>query len=141
MGYLDFWFIDKRVQTRNLIRWFLYIVIIFAFVGVGTAICVKSMYQPFTNYIIEENILDLKVNEAKKTNANGYIECQITNNENVATNGKYIKAEFYTKNNVNIGNEYVEIGTVNSQETKTYELKFRYSNVERMVLKIVDSQE
>lgn len=141
MGYGDFWFIDKRVQTKNLKRWFLYAILLFAFVTIGVTVCIKSMYQPFLNYKIEENVLNLKVDEAKKTNANGYIKGEVTNGGESELGGKYIKFDFYTKNDVNIGTDYIEIGTLKSQETKTYELKFRYSNVEKMTLKIVDNKE
>lgn len=141
MGYGDFWFIDKRVQTRNLLRWFIYAVLLFSFVSIGVTVGIKSLYRPFTNYKIEENTLHITVSETKKTNANGYVKGDVTNNSDSNINGKYIKAELYTKNNINIGNEYIEIGTIKPQEKKTYELNFKYSNVDRMYLKIVDNKE
>lgn len=141
MGYGDFWFIDKRTQTKNLLRWFIYAVLLFSFVSVGVTIGVRSLYRPFTNYKIEENDLHITVNETKKTNVNGYVKGEVTNNNDNNVNGKYIKIELYTKNNINIGNEYIEIGTLRPQEKREYELNFRYSYVDRMYLRIVDSME
>ncbi len=141
MGYGDFWFIDKRVQTKNLLRWFIYAVLLFSFVSIGVTVGIKSLYSPFTNYKIEENTLHITVNETKKTNANGYVKGYVTNTGSYAPEGKYIKAEFYTKNNINIGNEYIEIESLPPQYKQVFEIKFRYSNVDRMYLKIVDNKE
>lgn len=141
MSYNDFWFIETRDQTKNLKRWFLWGILLFAFVTVGSVICVKSMYQPIEKYEIQAENPIVKVDEAKRTNANGYIKGTINNPNDEELNGKYIKFEFYTKNDVNIGNEYVEIGTLKAEETKTYESKFKYPNVERFIVKITDSRE
>lgn len=141
MSYNDFWFIETRNQSVNLRRWFLWGILLFAFVTVGTVICVKSMYQPIEKYEIQAENPIVKVDEAKRTNANGYIKGTINNPNNEELKGEYIKFEFYTKNDVNIGNEYVEIGTLNPEETKTYELKFKYPNVERFIVKVTDSKD
>lgn len=139
--YNDFWFIDTRSQTRNLKRWFLWAVLLFIFVTVCTIVCVKSMYQPIINYDIQAEYPVVKVDEAKKTNANGYIKGTIENQGDTEITGKYIKFTFYTKHDVDIGKEYIEIGNLQPQETKTYEAKFRYPNVEKFVITISDSKE
>ena len=141
MSYNDFWFIETRVQTTNLKRWFLWAVLLFAFVGICTYVCVNSMYESITNYEIQAETPTVTVSEAKCTNVNGYVKGTVTNPIPVKIEGKYIKFTFYTENGVDIGTEYVEIGTLKPQETKTYEAKFRYPNVERFVITITDSKE
>ena len=139
--YNDFWFVDTRVQTTNLKRWFLWGILLFIFVGICTFVCVKSFYQPIKNYDIQADNPVVTVEEAKKTNTNGYIKGTVTNKSETDLKGKYIKFTFYTKNEVDIGKEYIEIGTLKSQETKTYEAKFKYPNVERFVITISDNKE
>ena len=141
MGYSDFWFIDKRVQTTNLKRWFLWGILLFAFVGIATYVCVNSMYETITQYEIQAETPIVTVSEAKATNVNGHIKGTVTNIIPVKIEGKYIKFTFYTENGVDIGNEYVEIGTIKPQETKTYEVKFKYPNVEKFIITIVDNKE
>ena len=97
MGYGDFWFIDKRVQTKNLKRWFLYGILLFAFVTVGVIVGIKSMYQPFNSYVVSNDVITIKVDEAKKTNVNGYVKGSISNNSDSEVNGKYIKFIFLSK--------------------------------------------
>ena len=141
MSYNDFWFIDTRVQTTNLKRWFLWGILLFAFVTIGVIVGIKSMYQPFNSYVINTETPIIKIDEAKKTNVNGYVKGCIYNNSDSEIKGKYIKFSFYAKNDVNIGNEYIEIGTLKSQETKTYEEKFRYQNIDKLIITISDSKE
>ncbi len=141
MSYNDFWFIETRNQKINIRRWFLWTILLFAFVTVGVIFCIKSMYRPMNNYVIEADRPSVTVDEAKQTNANGYIKGSVCNNSEEKIQDKYIKFIFYTKNNVNIGNEYIEIGTLEPNETRTYELKFRYPKVERLNIVISDSKE
>ena len=65
MSYDDFWFIDTRVQTRNLRRWLIWFILLFAFVTVGTYFAVKTMYTDITEYSIREGNPSITVNEAK----------------------------------------------------------------------------
>lgn len=139
MGYSDFWFIDKRVQTTNLKRWFLWAILLFVFVGVCTYVCVNSMYLEIKQYKIISEVPTITVSEAKATNVNGYVKGTVANQTETELNGKYIKFIFYAENNSEIGTEYVEIGTLKPQETKTYEAKFRYQSVEKFIVMISDS--
>ena len=45
MSYDDFWFIDTRVQTRNLRRYLIWFILLFAFVTVGSYLAIKTMYN------------------------------------------------------------------------------------------------
>ena len=139
--YNDIWFVNTRTQTTNLKRWILWGGLLFVFVGVCTAVCVKSMYRPIRSYEIHAEYPTVTVDEAKQTSANGYIKGTVSNQSEDEINGKYIKFTFYTNNNVDIGKEYIEIGSLKPQETKTYEAKFRYQNVERFIVEIADSKE
>jgi len=141
MGYGDFWFIETRVQTTNLKRWFLWAVLLFAFVGICTYVCVNSMYLEIKQYKIISEIPTVTVSEAKATNVNGYIKGSVANQTETELNAKYIKFIFYAEDNSEIGAEYVEIGTLKPHETKIYEVKFRYQNVEKFIVTISDSKE
>ena len=99
------------------------------------------MYQPFNSYVVSNDVITIKVDEAKKTNVNGYVKGSISNISDSEVNGKYIKFIFLSKNDENIGSEYIEIGTLKPQETKTYEEKFRYQNIDKLIITISDSKE
>ena len=125
MSYDDFWFIDTRVQTRNLRRWLIWFILLFAFVTVGTYFAVKTMYTDITEYSIREGNPSITVNEAKATNVNGYIKGEVKNESDSEINAGYLCFLLFDENYELIGTEYIEIGSLSAEETKTYELKFK----------------
>ena len=70
MSYDDFWFIDTRVQTRNLRRWLIWFILLFAFVTVGSIVAVKSMYKDIPGETINNGNPSITISEAKATNVN-----------------------------------------------------------------------
>ena len=140
MSYDDFWFIDTRVQTRNLRRYFIWFILLFAFVTIGTIFAVKSMYHDIKSYQIETQDFEVVVNEAKATNVNGYVKGNITNKSENEIDGKYMCFLLYTSEDELIGEEYIEIGKLFPNETKSYELQFKRDNVDRFVITITNEK-
>lgn len=141
MGATDFWFIEMRNQKVNLRRWFLWGILLFIFVTIGAYICIKSMYIPIPKYEVHTIAPVIRVEEAKATNVNGYVKGIIKNNTSAEINGKYIKFDFFNKKDEIKGTEYIEIQSLNVSEAKTYEIKFKYDNVEKFIVTVVDSME
>ena len=125
MSYDDFWFIDTRVQTRNLRRWLIWFILLFAFVTVGSYYAVKTMYNDITEYSIRSGNPNITVTEAKATNVNGYIKGEVKNESDSQINAGYLCFLLFDANYDLIGTEYIEIGNLSAEETKTYELKFK----------------
>ena len=138
MSYDDFWFIDTRNQARNLRRWFIWFILLFAFVTIGSIIAVKSMYHNITSYEIISNNPVVTVTEAKATNVNGYIKGNITNESEENIEDKYLCFLLCDENNEVISKEYLEIESLASNETKSYELKFKRDNIERFYIIVTD---
>ena len=139
--YNEIWFANTRVQTTNIKRWFLWGILLFIFVTVCSIIAVKSMYKPIKTYEIQTDVLDVKVDEAKKTNVNGYIKGSIQNQAEIDVVGKYIKFAFYNEKNDEIGSEYIEVGSLRPMQMKTYNVKFRYPEVEKFIVTITDNKD
>lgn len=138
MSYDDFWFIDQRIQTRNLRRWLIWFILLFAFVTIGSILAVKSMYHDITSYeILSENPI-VTISEAKATNVNGYIKGEIRNESEEDVSNKYLCFMLCNENNEVIGTEYIEIGNLISGQTKTYELQFKRDNIDRFYITVTD---
>lgn len=138
MSYNDFWFVETRIQTNNLKRYFLYFIIIFAFVSIGTYMAIKTMYKDIQAYEIQATNPTVTVSEAKATNVNGYIRGEVINEGEEDISDKYLLCLLCNKNNEVISREYINIGTVFAGQTKTYELKFKQDNVERFYVAVTD---
>ena len=90
MSYDDFWFIDTRVQTRNLRRYLIWFILLFAFVTVGSYLAIKTMYNDIQTYEIRASNPSVTVSEAKSTNVNGYIKGEIINEGETDISNKYL---------------------------------------------------
>ena len=140
MSYDDFWFIDTRVQTRNLRRWLIWFILLFAFVTVGTVLTIRAMYHDIERYDIIETNPTVAVSEAKATNVNGYIKGEIKNDDVGVVPKKYLGFVLLDENNEVKGTEYLEIPQLAQGETKTFELQFKRDNVERYVIFVINEK-
>lgn len=140
MSYDDFWFIDTRNQTRNLRRWLIWFILLFAFVTVGSIFAIKTMYKEIAVYQKQITDLEIVVSEAKATNVNGYIKGDITNQGEKEISGKYLCFILCDKNNKVVSNEYIELENIEVGETKTFELKFKRNKIDKAYIIITDSK-
>ena len=140
MSYDDFWFIDARVQTRNLRRYFIWFILLFAFVTIGSILAIKTMYHDIMIHEIESTTLTITVEEAKATNVNGYIKGNLKNESEEEVKKKYLSFLLYDEDMELIGIEYIEIDTIKAGETKSYELKFKRNNVDNVFATILDEK-
>ena len=121
---------------RNLLLLFIFL---FIFVEFMTHQFIKSTYIPI--YKEDEAILEspkIEIIDAKSTNMNGYLKAKITNNTDNSIKDKYIKLDFFSKYNNNLGTKYLKINNLNIGETKEFELMHKYQGVKKIVADIVD---
>ena len=100
---------------------------------------VKTMYKDITAYEIRVSNPSVTITEAKATNVNGYIKGEIINNGSETISGGYLCFVLFNENFESVGNEYIEIGTLNPQETKTFEVNFKRNNVDRFIVGLADT--
>ena len=139
MSYDDFWFIDTRVQTRNFRRYFIWFILLFAFVTVGSILAIKSMYQNIAVFQTNNTVPTITVQEAKATNVNGYIKGELRNESEEEISGKYLLFVLLDENQEIIGTESIAIDLIAVGETKSYDLEFRRDNVEGVYVTIKDA--
>lgn len=138
MSYDDFWFIDTRVQTVNLRRWLIWFILLFALVTVGSYFAIKTMYYNIEINLLQSENYTISVTEAKATNVNGYINGTIENKSQEEITGRYLNFLLYNKENEFVGSEFIEIENLQPAETKTFEVKFKYNNVEKFYAMMSD---
>ena len=141
MGYGDFWFWDRRVQTVNLRRYFIGFILLFAFVTIGSVYAIKTMYHDITLYRIQEDVNPrITVQEARATNVNGYIKGELVNESEEDVTDMNLTFFLYNSDNELVGTEYIDIGTIPSGQTKTYELQFRRDKIDSFVVALTNKE-
>lgn len=137
MAWGGFWYVDNTIQLNMIRRWIGYALLLLIMSFGMTYMVLKSMYKEIPNYAVVPNNIHIEVDEAKTTNVNGYISGSITNKEE-AIKGKYIKFTFFNEELRMLGEEIIEIGKIETNENKTYKIKYKYDEVYSFVAEISD---
>lgn len=128
MGYLDVWIYNSRPRMRVFLCYLLIFVVFFIFSDVMIYFYTKSLYEPMDSYEINVTEPEVTVTLAEATTMNGNIKGTIKNTTNEAIENEYLKFEFFTPRDVNVGVKYLEIDRIEPGEEKRYEMGFRYEN-------------
>ena len=131
--YMDFWCIDKRKRMHNIIMYILIIALLFVFLN-GT-------YKAIEDSKIEVENPNITIEQAKATYVNGYVNGKIKNNTEETINEKYIKFEFSTLRDVNIGNKYLKIENLEPGQEIEYKVNFKYQDIKKMKISEATAEE
>ena len=140
MSYDDFWFIETRNASKNLRRWLIWFILLFAFVTVGSIIAVKSMYKDISGTTFNTNNLNVTISEAKATNVNGYIKGEIKNESGEQIEKNFLCFLLCDKDNNVKGIEYIDINSLAPEETQEYELKFKRDYINKFYIMVVEEK-
>lgn len=107
----------------------LLIVLFYIFSNVMINIAIKCSYSPVDTYLKQEQGIQIDINEAKATYANGYVG-GIIRNENSKIEKTYLKIDLYSKRNTFLGTKYINIDNLELGETRDFRIGFRFTDVE-----------
>ena len=141
MNYLDIWFFDRRPRMKVFFCYLLIFVVFFIFSDFMIYGYTKSLYKPMTSYEVNITSPEVTVQTAEASNVNGNVKGTIKNTTDEDLENKYLKFDFYTPRDVNVGTKYIKIDNLAQGEEKAYELGFRYDNVTYVKISMVDSSE
>ncbi len=141
MPYLDIWMYNSRPRMRVFLCYFLIFVTFFVFSDIMIDCYTKALYKPMQDYQIQTISPHVTVNLAEASYANGNIKGTIKNNTKETMVDQYLKFEFYTQRDVNVGVKYLKVGTLYSEQEKNYELGFRYDNVASVKIDVIGEDE
>ena len=141
MAYMDIWIYNSRPRIKVFLCYFLIFITIFIFSDVMIYLYTKSMYKPMEKYEVNVETLEVKVSVAEASNVNGNVKGTVKNNTNETITNQYLKFEFYTPRDVNIGTKYLKIENLNPGEEKEYELGFRFDSVSSVEISNASAEE
>lgn len=120
-------------------KYILYIVLIALFALFSNfliAVGLNSNYKEIERK--QDNFPQVEVVQAEATKVNGRIRGIINNKENKIEH-KYLKIEFFTERNINMGSKYIEIN--HDQEEMPFEAFFKLNNVSSYKISVVDEKD
>lgn len=139
--YMDFRCIDKRKRMHNIIMYILIIALLFVFSNVMIYLYINGTYKAIEDSKIEVENPNITIEQAKATYVNGYVNGKIKNNTEETINEKYIKFEFSTLRDVNIGNKYLKIENLEPGQEIEYKVNFKYQDIKKMKISEATAEE
>ena len=119
--------------------WIYFLIFLFVFLLVTglTNIAMRDNYKN-TKYEIVNSSPMITVTECKASYSDGYVKGSITNDTGEHIPIKYLQVDIYDENNVYLGSEFKELKYFNVNETINFEIKYKYNNVNRLVIGLTD---
>ena len=127
--YLSIWIFNSRPRIKVFLCYLLLFITVFVFSDIMIYLYTKSLYQPMEKYEVNIEAPKVTVNVAEVSNVNGNVKGTIKNTTQEKMVDKYIRFDFYTPRNVNVGTKYLKIDSLGVGEEKQFELGFKYDNV------------
>ena len=138
MDYLDIWFFDRRPRMKVFFCYLLIFVAFFIFSDFMMYAYTKSLYKPMKSYEVNIVSPEVTVEVAEASNVNGNVKGKVKNTTGDIVEDKYLKFDFYTDRNTNVGTKYLKLDKLYEGEEQKYELGFRYDNVTSVEVNMVD---
>ena len=126
---------------KRMKKFFIYLVLfvgLYLFVSIMTKLGMRENYKNIVNHEITLESPKVTISESKATYSHGYIKGNILNDTGNHLKNKYLQFDFYDKDNLYVGTEFKEIKYFNVKETISFELNYKYNNVEKIKIKFVD---
>lgn len=88
-----------------------------------------------------DNVEEVQVYQAEATKVNGRIRGVIQNIDEKNLAGKYVEIDMYSKRDVFLGREYIQIEAKGQGEPQAFEMLFKLQDVASYEIKIVDEKQ
>ena len=79
----------------------------------------------------------IEVIQMQATAVNGRMKLKVSGEE---FTGKFLKIDLYSRTDVNLGTQYIELGTIRENQIKDYETYFKISGVESYEISVVEEK-
>lgn len=125
-------------RLKTFAKYAVIILIFYIFSDILIFIGINGTYKTIKNYEILSQSPKVDVSESKATYINGYVNGNITNNTENLIDKTYIKIDFYSERNVNLGTKYIEIQNLKQNNTRDFRIAFKFTDVARYEISVVD---
>lgn len=79
----------------------------------------------------------VEVIQMQATTVNGRTKLKVSGED---LTGKFLKIDLYSKTGVNLGTQYIELGTIRENQIKDYETYFKISGVKSYEISVVEEK-
>ena len=122
---------------KKLLIFFLIIIGFFIFSNFLIYVGLNSSYRDIER---KDNVENVQIYQAEATKVNGRIRGLIQNVNGENLNGKYVEVQLYSKRDVFLGREYIQIENI-EEGPQAFEMLFKLQDVASYEISIVDEKQ
>ena len=124
-------------SLKKLLIFFLIIIGFFIFSNFLIYVGLNSSYRDIER---KDNVENVQIYQAEATKVNGRIRGLIQNVNGENLNGKYVEVQLYSKRDVFLGREYIQIENI-EEGPQAFEMLFKLQDVASYEVSIVDEKQ
>ena len=124
-------------SLKKLLIFFLIIIGFFIFSNFLIYVGLNSSYRDIER---KDNVEDVQIYQAEATKVNGRIRGLIQNVNGENLNGKYVEVQLYSKRDIFLGREYIQIENI-EEGPQAFEMLFKLQDVASYEVSIVDEKQ
>lgn len=128
-------------RMKTLLIYVILLVVLYFFVDFVSFAYIKTTYNDLTNFIIDVPNPKIRINEAKTTYVNGHIKGSLLNNSEEEIKEQYLKFEFFSERDVQLGKKYIKIENLQPNATRDFEVGFQFEGVTSYKITVADLAE
>lgn len=113
-------------RMRTFLMYASWVVLFFIFSEFLINVSLESSYETIGR---KDNIPQVTIYQAEATRVNGRLKGTITNPESNPLSAKYLKIDFYSPRDVNLGTKYIDVSDLKQNETRDLEMHFELEDV------------
>ena len=120
-------------RMKTLAKYAIWVILFWIFSDILIYIGINSTYKTIRQK--GETPAGIEIVQMQATTVNGRTKLNV---KDASLSGKFIKIDLYSSTGVNLATQYLEIGSLNENETKEIETYFKISEVDSYEITVVD---
>lgn len=126
-------------RMKTFFKYFLIVAICYFGSNILIYIGINNTYKDIESHQnTNSNSIIVNIDEAKATSLNGYVKGSIKNDSAGTIKETYIKIDFYSARDVNMGTKYIKVENLVAKSTADFDIDFKFSNVSYCIISVVD---
>ena len=129
---------NRMDKIKKYAMYFVLVIVFFIFSDFLIYVGLNSSYRDIKR---QDSLEEVSIYQAEATKVNGRIRGLIQNPNGEGLNGKYVEVDLYSKRDVFLGRNYIQINDLQQGDTQSFELLFKLEDVSSYNVSIVDEKQ
>ena len=125
-------------RMKTFLKYLVAFVICYFLVSFLSFCYIRTTYKTI-ECVTKTDEINIDIEREEATYINGIVRLKATNNTQEKIQDKYIRINFYSEENSNVGSKYIKIDELNEGESIEREIKFNFIGIQKYDITLTDT--